>query len=516
MFADLVLLNGNVLTMNPFKPKAQAIAIKDDKIVKVGRNAEIKEEIGKDTRVIDLKGRTVVPGFIDTHAHCDLFGRSLTWIDLRDVRSIKEMLEKLKKRVQETPKGKWILGYGWTEGCLEEGKNPTRWDLDKVSSDNPVFFLSASGHSCVMNSKALELKGIIKEAITSLNVQIDIDPQTGEPSGILREIDYDYIPEPSEEQLTEAYRLAFQKFVEVGVTSVHLMVNSVDVRVIQKLYARGELPLRVYLMFPVKYIDSLIALGLSSGFGDNMVKVGSIKVFVDGSLEAHTAALYDSYNDEVTKGITLYSQEELNTLVMKAHKAHLQLAIHAIGDKAIDMALTAIENALEQSPRRNHRHRIEHAYVLNEKLIRRMRMLGVIASMQPYDIPPWIIDRLGPTRARWVHPFKTLLKEGITITGSSDCPVCPPNPLLGIYASVARKFSPKERITIDDALRMYTLNAAYASFEENTKGSIETGKLADLTILSHDPHKVPPTRIKDITVEMTIVGGRVVYEKFKY
>jgi len=521
LWADLVLINGNVLTMNPSQPNAQAIAVQDDKIAKVGTNEEIEPWIGKDTEVIDLKGRTVVPGFIDTHVHVTEFGRSFAWIDLRGVRSIREVQEGLKKRVRETSKGRWIMGRSWDQERLVERRYPTRWDLDDFSRENPVVFTRVCGHICVVNSKALELAGITAETTPPPGGQIDKDPKTGEPTGILRENAMDLVwkamPPPGKEELMEAATLACQKAVEAGLTSLHWIVYSpIEIRILQKLRAQNKLPLRVYLVIPVELLDQLIDLGLCTGFGDNMIRIGGIKIFADGSLGARTAALREPYSDDsTTKGMTLYAQEKLNELVAKVHKAHLQLAIHAIGDQAIDLALTALEKALGEAPRKDHRHRIEHASVLNEALIQRLKRLGVIASIQPHFIISdfWVIERLGLTRARWVYPFKTLLQEGIRIAGGSDCPVDPINPLLGMYAAVAREAFPEERITVDDALRLYTINGAYASFEENVKGSIEAGKLADLIVLSHDPRTVPPSKIKEIRVETTIMGGRVVYAR---
>lgn len=506
--------------MNPSQPNAQAIAIQDGKIAEVGTNKEIEPWIGKDTKVTDLKGRTVVPGFIDTHVHATGFGRSLAWIDLRGVQSIREIQERLRKRVQETPKGRWVVGGGWDQERLIERRYPTRWDLDDFSRENPVVFYRVDlTHTCVLNSKALELTGISAEAIPPPGGQIDKDPETGEPTGILRENATDLVwkamPPPNEEELIEAATLACQKAVEAGLTGLHWMIYSpLEICIIQKLLEQKKLPLRVYLMIPVELLDPLIDLGLYTGFGDSMIRIGSIKIFADGSLGARTAALQKPYSDDpTTKGMTLYNQEELNELVAKAHKARLQLAIHAIGDQAIDMALTALERALEEAPRKNHRHRIEHASVLNETLIRRLKKLEVIASVQPHFIISdfWVADRVGPRRAQWVYPFETLLQEGIRVTGGSDCPVEPINPLLGVYAAVTREAFPEKRITVDDALRLYTVNAAYASFEEKVKGSIEAGKLADLVVLSHDPMTVPSSKIKDIRVETTIVGGRVVY-----
>jgi hypothetical protein len=255
---------------------------------------------------------------------------------------------------------------------------------------------------------------------------------------------------------------------------------------------------------------------LVTGFGNNMVKVGFVKVFADGSLGARTAALKETYSDKRgTLGMLLYTQRKLDRLILKAHRAGLQLAVHAIGDRAVEAVLKAFSKALKEFPRENHRHRIEHCSVLNPKLIKRMKQLGLIASVQPHFIVSdfWVADRLGKTRARWVYPFKTLMHEDLIVVSGSDCPVEPINPLLGVWAAAARKSFSEESLTVEEALKTYTVNAAYASFDEDKKGTIEAGKFADLTVLSNDPFKVPPDKIKDIMVDMTIADGKMVYAR---
>ncbi len=522
MWADLVLLDGNVLTMNPSQPHAEAIAIKNDRIVKVGTNEEISRWIGKNTKVIGLKGRTVVPGLIDTHVHVVDFGRFLRWIDLRDVKSIEEIQRRIRKRAQETPEGKWILGHGWDQTRFKEKRSPNLRDLDGASPDKPVVLYHLRGCMCVANSKALELADVTKETSAPSGGTIEKDTETGEPTGILHENAMDLvwktIPEPVEEEIMEAASLACEKIVEAGVTSVHWIVSSsTEIRIIQRLRAENKLILRVYIITPANILDHITSLSSCKDFGDNVVSIGSVKIFADGSLAARTAALYEPYRDDhTTKGKLLYTQEEINALVAKAHKANFHVVIHAMGDQAIDLALTAFEKTLMEMPRKNHRYRIEHTSVLNKELIQRIKKLEAVVSIQPSSIisefSVWsAADRLGPTRARWLYPLKTLIKEGIRLSGGSDCPMEPLSPFSGIQAAVARHPFREERITVDEALRMYTVNAAYASFEENIKGSIEEGKLADLTVISRDPRTTPPSKIEDIKVRMTIVAGKVVY-----
>ena len=524
MWADLVLMDGNVLTMNSSQPSAEAVAVTKDRIVKVGTNEEINSWIGKATKIINLQGRTVVPGLIDSHIHVADFGKFLTWIDLKDVNSIEEMQRRIRERAQKIPEGRWIIGSGWDQTRFVEKRYPNFRDLNESSPDNPVILYHQCGRVCVVNSKALELADVTKETRSPSGGKIEKDAETGEPTGILRENATDLvwktIPEPSEEEIMEAASLACKKIVEAGVTSIHwIFASATEISIIQKLRAENKLPLRVYIIAPANILDQINGLGSLLGSGDNTDSDLGVKVFVDGSLAARTAALREPYSDDpTTRGQLLYSQEELNALVVKVHKAKFRLVMHAMGDQAIDMTLTAIEKALMEAPRKNHRYRIEHASVLNEDLIQRIKELGMMVSIQPKcvisEFSVWsAVDRLGPKRARWLYPLKTLINEGILVAGGSDCPMEPLGPLQGIQAAVERQFFPEEQITVDEALRMYTVNAAYASFEEKIKGSIEEGKLADVTVLSGDPRKTPASKIGDIKVSMTIVGGKVVYQE---
>jgi predicted amidohydrolase YtcJ len=524
MWADLVLTDGNVLTMNSFKSHAKAIAIRKDRIVKVGTNREISRWIGKKTKKITLKGRTVVPGFIDTHIHVADFGKFLTWVDLRAVKSIKEMQTSLKKRAKKTHKGKWIIGHGWDQNRFSERRLPTNHDLDVASRENPVILFHQCGQLCVVNSKALELAGVTKQTSVTSGGAIDKNAETGELTGVLRDnatnLVWKMVPEPSEGELVEAAGLACEKIVEAGVTSVHWMVLSlIEVSIIQKLRAQNRLPLRVYVIIPVNLLDDVIGSGLHKNFADNALRVGGAVIFADGYLAARTAALFQPYsNSPAARGRLLCTQEEMNASAMEIRKASLQLVIHAMGDKAVDAALITIEETSMGAQVKDLRDRIEQAAVLNEGLLRRMNKQRVIVSVQPRVIDSefsvWsATDHLGPERTRWLYPLKTLLKEGIKVIGGSDCPMAPLSPLLGIQAAVAREFFPEERFTVDEALRIYTVDAAYASFEESVKGSIEEGKLADLAVISRDPRTVSPNEIEHIRVEMTVVGGKVVYPK---
>jgi predicted amidohydrolase YtcJ len=520
MWADLVLMDGNVLTMCSSQPSAEAVAVKEDRIVKVGANEEIRRWIGKTTKVIDLRGRTVVPGLTDSHIHVGDFGKFLMWVDLNDADSVEDMQRLIRERVQKISKERWIIGSGWDQARFAEKCYPNLYDLDEASPDNPVILYHQRGRVCVVNSRALELAGVTKETGSPSGGEIEKDAETGEPTGILREtatdLVWNVIPEPSEEEVMEGVSLACKKILEAGVTSIHWIVtSSTELSIMPRFIAENKLPIRVYTIIPANLLDQTN----SSGSGDNKDRNLGVKIFVDGSLSARTAALREPYcGDAESRGQPLYSQQELDALVAELHGANFRLVLHAMGDRAISMALDAIEKALMEAPRKDHRYRLEHASVLSRELIRRIKELGMTVSVQPKcvitEFSVWsAVDRLGSERARWLYPIKTLIKEGICVVGGSDCPMEPISPLQGIQAAVTREFFSEEQITVDEALRMYTVNAAYASLEETVKGSIEEGKLADLTVLSADPTVVPPSKIGDISVDMTIVGGKVVYQK---
>jgi predicted amidohydrolase YtcJ len=524
MSADLALTNGKILTMNQSQPFAEAVAIKKDRIATVGTNEEIKRWIGKNTKVIDLKGKTVVPGFIDTHIHVADFGRLLMWIDLSEVDSIKEMQTRLSRHVEKAPKGKWLLGRGWDQTRFAETRLPTRFDLDEVSPDNPVIFYQQSGQVCVVNSKALELASVTHLTPVPLGGAIDRDAETGELTGVLRDNATNFvwavIPEPSEEELVEIAGLACRKIVEAGVTSVHWMVSSlIEIRIIQRLQRENKLPLRVYVVIPENLLAHVTGLGAHSGLKNNSVKIGGVEIAADGYLAARTAALFQPYSDNpVTSGKLLCTLEEMKMKAAKILKAGFQVVIHAVGDKAVDAALKIIEEISGETPQKEMYSRIEQAAVLNEDLIKRIKKQKVIVSVQPCvvasEFSVWsAAEHLGLERAKWLFPIKTLLKEGVKVIGGSDCPMEPLEPLLGVQTAVIRQVFPGERVTVKEALRMYTVDAAYSSSEENLKGSVETGKLADLVVLSRDPCSVPLSEIGSIWVELTVVGGGVVFSK---
>ena len=516
--ADLVLLNGKILTMNASQLTAEAVAVKGDKIIQVGSNNAVSKLIGENTRVIRLEGKTVLPGLIDTHIHVADFGETLAWLDLETAVSIADLQSRLSNRITKTTKGKWVLGKGWNQNCFAEKRLPTRFDLDKVSPDNPVVLYHQSGKLCVVNSKALAAASIPQQS----NTGVDRNEETGEPTGILRDeamnLVWRVVPETTEEDLLEATATACGKIVESGVTSIHWIVLSpVEISIIRKLSAQDRLPLRVYVIIPANLLEELLSSKRGASFAEETLPLGGVVIFADGYLAARTAALTQPYSDNKAPSTgLLYTQEELTALAAKVRKANLQLIIHAVGDKAVNAALTAIETTATTG--KSLRDRIEQAAVLNEALIRRIKKQQALVSVQPNvvasEFSVWsAAERLGAERARWLFPLKTLLKNGVRVVSGSDCPMELLNPLSGVQAAVTRKAFPEERVTVEEALRMVTVDAAYASSEEQLKGSIERGKLADFTVLSSNPETAPPSEIEKITVETTIIGGKVVYQK---
>ncbi len=509
-----VFLNGNILTMDPARPQAEAIAVAGDRILAVGSTDEIRALIGQTSEVLDVKGATILPGFIDCHIHLIEYGLSLRTVNLGGVHSIDEF----KTRIAERARGSaaWILGRGWDQERFVEKRYPTRQDLDEASPDRPVLLRRVCGHICVVNSAALTQAGIDAETLEPAGGIIDRDA-AGELTGILRETAVNLvdrtIPQLTMDDYEEAAVAACHRALEAGLTTVHCIISSeLELKTLLKLKAEGRLPLRFYVFIPVEQLKAAIALGLRSGFGDEWVRLGGVKIFTDGSLGARTAALEAPYADEhENRGVAIYNQQQLDEILAEAHRSDFQIAAHAIGDRAIAMALQAFAKAFSSTPKKDLRHRIEHASVLNADLIRRIRELGLLASVQPhFNVSDfWIEQRLGAERASLTYPFSSLLRAGVRVVGGSDCPVEPLTPLSGIEAAVNR--SGEEAVAVEDAISFYTRSAAYASFGENVKGTITPGKLSDLVVLEKDPRKVSPSMISGMRVLMTMVGGRIVH-----
>jgi len=500
--ADLILKNGRFLTLSAGRPWASALAIKDGRILAVG-----DETLSLDGPVTDLGGRPVVPGFTDSHIHLIHYGISkLMWADLGGCRSVAEMQDRLRKHAEKTP-SEWIMGIGFDDAILAECRFPTRLELDEVSRDKPVFVVRLCGHACVANSKAIELAGADKL------------PASGLATGLFTENDpgpiWLKIPEPTFEQNVEATLFAANQAKATGITCVHCLIDSMsELQAIRHLHEADRLPIRFYVQVSYSLFAKLKDEGLRTGMGDDMMRIGSAKIFADGSMGAKTAALSEDFvNDPGNRGILLHSDEEMAEMVRNVHLAGWQAAIHAIGDRAIAQAVAAIEAALKETDESNltRRHRIEHASILSESAIEEMARLKILAAVQPQFVITdfWTVDRIGPERNRWAYPFKTMMEMEIPVSLGSDCPVERLDAFELIYRAVTRdEHSPNERLSVEEVIRLYALGGAHASFQESARGSLEPGKLADLVILDRDIFSIPSSEIIDCRSETVLVGGR--------
>ena len=511
MIADLILKNANVITLDPRQPTAELVAIKGDKIWLVTNNEKLESVKGAKTRVIDCQGKTVVPGFNDAHCHIFSFIRNLLSLDLSpsSVSSIAEIKAAIRQRVQNTSPGKWLNADGYNEFYLAEKRHPNRWDIDEVAPGHPVVLAHRSLHACVLNSLALSLAGITIETPDPVGGLIDRDLNTGEPTGLLFEM-LGYIrekvaPPLTEEELAEGMTLASQHYLAYGITSLQEATVSNDFNRWQTLHQfKDKLKSRVSMMFGIDAIGQFQEAGLAMGAGDSQLRLGGVKIMLS----------------EVT-GQLHPPQPELNEQALGAHRAGFQLAIHAVEPSTVETAISALEYAHSHSPEAGRRHRLEHCSVCPPRLLERLSRLRAIVVTQPpfiYYSGERYLAQVPTSQLPWLYRIKSFLDSSLVVAGSSDSPVVPDNPLVGICAAVTRQAEsgqqllPQECIPAEQALALYTINAAYASFEEGVKGSITPGKLADIAVLSDDPTQIPPEQIKDIRVEMTIIGGKVVWE----
>jgi len=527
------LINGNVLTIDDDNPRTEAVLAVGDRIAWVGSNKEIEGLIDEETEVIDLGGMTLVPGFIDCHAHPIMYGLALMSVNCSSppMRSIRDIVDAFKEEAHEKGPESWLIGLGYDDFKLEEGRHPTRWDLDPVTLENPVIMTRLCGHIIVANSLALEKAGITKDTKDPEGGRIDRDPETGEPNGVIRggamALVWKAMPPAPPEASRKAVNLMAEQFLARGVTSVSdAGVNDPqNIRAYQEAIREDGMPLRVNLMMSTRVQSQLDKLGLRTGFGDEKLRIGAIKIVFDGSSSGRTAALTEPYEDvPESTGILYMSHEELHERVQAAHRAGFQVGVHAIGDRAITGVLNAYEKVLAESPKEDHRFRIEHCGLNDPSIVARIKEMGIIPVPQPiflYGEGESYRVGWGEERVKWAYPMRSWLDAEIAPAMSSDCPATSGeeliSPLLGIYVAVTRKtdegkeLGPKQRIAAKEALRAYTLSGAYATFEDGIKGSILPGKLADFAVLSEDLTSLPPEKIKDISVEMTIIGGKIVY-----
>jgi predicted amidohydrolase YtcJ len=549
LYADLIITGGRVITVNSLNEVAEAVAVRDGKIVAVGTSEQIASLAGQDTEIIRLEGQTVLPGFIEPHTHFMEYGIELAWVNAKSPPSnnIPELLERLKDKAAQTPMGEWVLAFGIEEGGLEENRFPTKEELDSVTLDHPVYIIHRSHHAAVANSRALSMAGITESSSQPPGGHMDRDPVTGRLTGVLREKAafkpvQDMIPPPTKDQMKEAIAGAGRLYATAGITSTHdagAPTRPEAYRAYQEAVDEGLLKTRVYLMirdWPYAHFYLERDLGLRTGFGNERLRMGPLKTCVDGSIQVYTCAFYEPYitlDSEYTRqnprGLLQMSPDEINPLVLEAHQKGYQVAIHAQGDYGVDVAIDAIQNAMEKYPRSDPRHRIEHCQCVTPKGLKRMSQLGIIASFYPHHVWYWadrhISTFIGLERASRIDPMKSAVRAGVVTLAHSDAPIAAigdpifgADPLFGIWCAVNRKtragvlLGPEERLTPMEAIRAYTINAAYASFEEKIKGSIEPGKLADFVILAENPCDVDPWEIRNIKIERTVIAGETVYQ----
>lgn len=537
---DTIWLNGTVVTMEGDQT-AQAVAVLGDNIVAVGSDAEVGPLAGPQTRVVDLQGRTMTPGFYAAHDHFPGSGRvAVTQVDLNSppigaIENMDELVAALRDRARDLPEGQWISGRGYDDTLLAEQRHPTRADLDMASTTHPIYISHTSGHLGVANSLALELAGVTRNTPNPEGGVVRKDPDTGEPDGVFEEsggMVSRLVPPPTPEQTMESYRVAVQDYVEDGVTTAVIAGGGRGtLEGLQRARDAGILTLRIITMMSRGSPGQPTAAengGIISGFGDTHLKVGAIKIIQDGSNQGYTGYFTEPYHtpfkgDPDYRGYPRRSRDDLVTMVKELHEAGYQIAIHANGDAAIDDVLYAFREAQREFPRRDARHRIEHCQMVRRDQLDTIAELNLSPSFFVGHVYYWG-DRhrdifMGPDRAAGISALRSSIDRGIRFTVHDDTPVTPVNPLQLVWVGVNRLtksnqvLGPDERITPLEALRTVTIDAAWQNFEEGVKGSITPGKLADFVVLSDNPLTVNPTAIRDVTVLETIVGGKTVYER---
>ena len=529
--ADLIVTDANVYTVDRQHPKAEGVAVIGDRIVAVGSNAEIDSWRGPETRVIDAHGKLLLPGFNDSHVHFTDGGATLVEVQLNDATSAKEFKRRVAAQALKTPKGEWVLGGDWDETKWNPPQLPTAALIDDVARNVPVFVSRYDGHEGLANSAAMKLAGV---SATTADVPggVIVRDASGAPSGIFKDaaqdLIYKAIPPRSHEQRVAAAKRALDYAASLGVTSVqHMSAEFADVAAYSELLEKGQLTTRIYCAPLETRWDDQAKVGLRRAWGSSYLRLGAVKGFADGSIGSRTAALFEPYSDEPgNRGILsaeMHPPEAMRERLMKADAAGLQLRVHAIGDRAISMVLDTFAAIEKANGYHDQRMTIEHAQHVAPKDFERFASLHVIASMQPYhaiDDGRWVEARIGHDRAKASYAWRSFLDHGVRLAFGTDWDVAPLNPMLGLYAAITRAtldgknqqgWIPEQKITLAEAIEAYTMGSAFAEFQEKQKGSITPGKLADMVILSDSIFEVRPEAIRDVKVESTIVGGKIVY-----
>ena len=529
-------INGKVYTVNAKQPLAQCVIVEGNKILFVGSDKDAKKYINKATEVIDLKGKLMLPGFIDSHTHFIKGGFYLIGLDLNSASSGAEFVALLKKYVKGK-EDRWITGGSWDHEKWENKELPDKEMIDPFTPHTPVFIQRYDGHMALANSYALKLAGITKDTPSPDGGLIVKDHKTGEPTGILKDNAMDLveniIPIQSDQEYIEAATAAMNEAKRFGVTSIEDMSYTTDesfekqLHIYQTLEKEDKLTVRIATRMPISTYEKFIKTGIGYNFGDDMITLGTLKAYADGSLGSSTAWFWDHYAQDTTiYGLPndIISNGNFEKWALDADKHKLQICVHAIGDRAVSTVLDVVEKIEKENPNWDRRFHIEHAQHLRPQDIARFAKLGVIASVQPTHLMEdgdWAEKRIGKQRLKYMHPYNSFINAGVKVSFGTDFPVVTLNPLVGLYMAVTRRTSdgknpnglePQEKISIEQAIKCYTLNSAYAEFQENKKGSIEPGKLADLVVLDKDILTIDPVKIKDVKVDMTVLGGKVIYK----
>jgi predicted amidohydrolase YtcJ len=512
--ADLILFNANVLTMDPACPTAQLIAVRNNRVAAVGKDDDLREFQKRNTKIIDCNGKTILPGFIDAHCHLHALAESYVTLNLEprnDVRSISDIQTKIKATSQQLPSGAWIRGRGFNEFNLAEKRHPNRWDLDQVTSVHPIKLTHRTGHAHVLNSLALKMVGISNETPDPPEGLIDREIKTGEPTGVLYRMGgflSRKIPSLENQELDRGMEKANDELLSLGITSVQdaSSHNGIEQwKMLRRWKEKGFLKPRVVVMLSTESFSAYRKQDFETQADKDQLRLGGVKIILDE-----------------TTGHLKPDQAELNEMVLKIHRSGFQACLHTVEEKTVEAACSAVEYALKKAPKSDHRHRIEHCSVCPPSLARKLAALGIIVVTQPsfiYYSGDRYLRTVPAEELKHLYPVRTLLKNGVKVVASSDCPIAPANPLMGIYAACSRMTETgeavlsEEKITPEEALKMYGANAARTTFDEGMKGSISPGKLADLVMLDGDPTEVPINDIKDIKVEMTILDGEIVWRK---
>ncbi len=532
IYADLILKNTKIISLDAQESIYQAVAVKFGRIIAVGSNDEIDKYAGKETKIVDLLGKTVVPGFIDSHGHFINEGSSKEiYVDLSEeagIHSISNIQEILRDKARQIPIGEWVFGYQEDDSKLKEKRHPYRTELDEISTNHPILITTVGGHFWMANSKVFELSNITKDSPDPKGGKFDRDPESGELTGGLHEEAYTLLrpkgpPQPTRNQSYLGAKQILTECSSVGLTCIYDLVGRSEIRAAIDLKNNKELPIRIRMDITIELLEELDKLGIYRGLGDNWVRICGIKFFFDGAVSARTAAVSEPYLDKPNFfGVMSTTKEIATELLTKAYKKGFRISAHANGDRAITLYLDILEDLQKKYPRIDARNRDIHCSVINKTLVKRIKELKVLPTIfgaYPYYHGDKLIPSFGAERLENMFAARSFMDAGVMVSAHSDHPCSPFPPLMAIHALVNRKtkagkpIGTSQKITVLEALKLYTINAAYHSFDEHLLGSIEPNKLADFVVLEQDILTVPPGRIKDIPIFMTIVDGKIVYQK---